>query len=275
MPEAQAALGFTRTPSRTIRGVTRAARGAPSDRAGHGPASGDGRHHPLPRGRAIVIGDPNELSFLFSAGSASTSRSRLSSFTRWRRWTARSSSIPRLSKLAYANVQLMPDPTIPSVRPGRVIARPSASPKQRSLVISISRAALDDLGLRWADSLPARSGARGAGEDEPGARDTRRRTGNASSRCSTRLTALEFQNAVVLDDVLVVLQRAEMTTRMAAEIERDCIELGAEARLIQMQLHDCRRGSRGARDGRPRLPRRWTRPARRACARGAACAAVP
>ena len=34
----------------------------------------------------------------------------------------------------------------------------------------------------------------------------------------TRLTALEFQNAVMLDDVLVVLQRAEMTTRMA---ERD------------------------------------------------------
>jgi diadenylate cyclase len=52
----------------------------------------------------------------------------------------------------------------------------------------------------------------------------------------TRLTALEFQNAVVLDDVLVVLQRAEMTTRMAAEIERDCVELGAEGRLIKMQL---------------------------------------
>jgi diadenylate cyclase len=54
----------------------------------------------------------------------------------------------------------------------------------------------------------------------------------------TRLTALEFQNAVMLDDVLVVLQRAEMTTRMAAEISRDCVELGAEARLIQMQLHE-------------------------------------
>jgi diadenylate cyclase len=54
----------------------------------------------------------------------------------------------------------------------------------------------------------------------------------------TRLTALEFQNAVVLDDVLVVLQRAEMTVRMAAEIERDCVELGAEARLIRMQLQE-------------------------------------
>jgi diadenylate cyclase len=35
-----------------------------------------------------------------------------------------------------------------------------------------------------------------------------------------------------------VLQRAEMTKRMAAEIDRDCIELGAEARLIRMQLQE-------------------------------------
>jgi diadenylate cyclase len=52
----------------------------------------------------------------------------------------------------------------------------------------------------------------------------------------TRLTALEFQNAVVLDDVLVVLQRAELTTRMAEEIERNCVELGTEGRLIRMRL---------------------------------------
>ncbi len=54
----------------------------------------------------------------------------------------------------------------------------------------------------------------------------------------TRLTALEFQGAVTLDDVLVVLQRAEMTTRMAEEIERNCIELGEEGRLIRMQLDE-------------------------------------
>ena len=54
----------------------------------------------------------------------------------------------------------------------------------------------------------------------------------------TRLTALEFQSAVILDDVLVVLQRAEMTTRMAEEIERNCVELGEEGRLIRMQLDE-------------------------------------
>jgi diadenylate cyclase len=53
-----------------------------------------------------------------------------------------------------------------------------------------------------------------------------------------RLTALEFQNAVTLDDVLVVLQRAAMTSRMAERIERDCVELGSEGRLIRMQLEE-------------------------------------
>src|SRR5947199_7378047 len=54
----------------------------------------------------------------------------------------------------------------------------------------------------------------------------------------TRLTALEFQNAVVLDDVLVVMQRAQMTIRIAAYIERDCVELGAEGRVIRMRLDE-------------------------------------
>ena len=42
----------------------------------------------------------------------------------------------------------------------------------------------------------------------------------------------------MLDDVLVVLQRAEMITRMAARIMRDCIELGTEGRLIRLQLEE-------------------------------------
>src|SRR5207237_920799 len=46
----------------------------------------------------------------------------------------------------------------------------------------------------------------------------------------TRLTALEFQNAVMLDDVLVTLQRAELTTRMAEEIERACVRTSRACR---------------------------------------------
>ena len=55
---------------------------------------------------------------------------------------------------------------------------------------------------------------------------------------SARLTALEFEGGGVLYDVLAVLQRAEMVTRMAVEVERYIVELGTEGRLIEMQLEE-------------------------------------
>ena len=41
-----------------------------------------------------------------------------------------------------------------------------------------------------------------------------------------------------LHDVLTVLQRSELVTRMAVEIERYIVELGTEGRLIEMQLEE-------------------------------------
>jgi diadenylate cyclase len=55
---------------------------------------------------------------------------------------------------------------------------------------------------------------------------------------SSRLTALEFEGGGVLYDVLSVLQRAELVTRMAVEVERYIVELGTEGRLIEMQLEE-------------------------------------
>src|SRR5204863_8781073 len=55
---------------------------------------------------------------------------------------------------------------------------------------------------------------------------------------SSRLTALEFEGGGVLYDVLPVLQRAELDTRMAVEVERYIVELVTEGRLIEMQLEE-------------------------------------
>jgi diadenylate cyclase len=132
----------------------------------------------------------------------------------------------------------MPDPTIPSAETGTRHRTAERVAKQtNALVISISqqretvtlfvgqnRYQLDEI----ADLLAKTNQALHTLETY------RQRL----EQVLTRLTALEFQSAVMLDDVLVVLQRAEMTTRMAAEIERDCVELGSEARLIRMQLHE-------------------------------------
>ncbi|NLW46204.1 MAG: DNA integrity scanning protein DisA [Firmicutes bacterium] len=52
------------------------------------------------------------------------------------------------------------------------------------------------------------------------------------------LSALEFENLVTLSDVAAVVQRAEMVSRIAAEIRRYICELGAEGRLVSMQLEE-------------------------------------
>ena len=57
-------------------------------------------------------------------------------------------------------------------------------------------------------------------------------------RLSRRLSEQERQGSVALHDALAVLQRAELVTRMATEVERYIIELGTEGRLIEMQLEE-------------------------------------
>ena len=51
---------------------------------------------------------------------------------------------------------------------------------------------------------------------------------------------------MTLHDVLTVLQRSELVTRMAVEIERYIVELGTEGRLIEMQLEETMVGVAGA-----------------------------
>jgi diadenylate cyclase len=57
-------------------------------------------------------------------------------------------------------------------------------------------------------------------------------------RVTARLTTVEMAGAATLHDVVTVLQRAEMLLRTANEVERYIIELGAEGRMIEMQLEE-------------------------------------
>jgi diadenylate cyclase len=141
-----------------------------------------------------------------------------------------------LSKLAYANVQLMPDPTISSNETGTRHRTAERVAKQTgALVISISqqRETVTIFQGRQRYQLDPVPTVLAKTNQALATLDTYR---TRLEQVLTRLTALEFQNAVVLDDVLVVLQRAELTTRMAEEIERNCVELGSDGRLIRMRL---------------------------------------
>ncbi|MHB8470702.1 MAG: DNA integrity scanning diadenylate cyclase DisA [Gaiellaceae bacterium] len=189
-------------------------------------------------GALIVLGDPQELAFLYSGGLRLDAPFRPQLLYELAKMDGAIIVDPHVKRLAWANVQLMPDPTIPSDETGTRHRTAERVAKQTgALVVSVSqqretvtvfvgpaRYQLDPV----ADVLAKTNQAVGTLETY------RQRL----EQVLTRLSALEFQNAVVLDDVLVVLQRAEMTSRMAERIQRDCVELGSEGRLIRLQLEE-------------------------------------
>jgi diadenylate cyclase len=189
-------------------------------------------------GALIVVGDPNELSFLYSGGIRLDAPFRPQLLYELAKMDGAIIVDETIKRLAWANVQLMPDPTIPSNETGTRHRTAERVAKQTgALVVSVSqqretvtifvgpaRYQLDPV----ADVLAKTNQALGT-------LDTYRQR---LEQVRTRLTALEFQNAVVLDDVLVVLQRAETTSRMAQRLTRDCVELGGEGRMIRLQLEE-------------------------------------
>jgi diadenylate cyclase len=234
-----AELGFTRSPSdddprrdpHLLAAIETIAPGTPIRQA----VDDVIRSH---EGALIVIGDPVELSFLYSGGIRLDAPFRPQLLYELAKMDGAIIVDAAIKRLAWANVQLMPDSTIPSEETGTRHRTAERVAKQTgALVVSVSqqretvtvfvgpgRYQLDPV----ADVLAKTNQALGTLETY------RQRL----EQVLTRLTALEFQNAVVLDDVLVTLQRAEMTSRMAERITRDCVELGSEGRLIRLQLEE-------------------------------------
>src|SRR5438105_11757753 len=232
-------LGFTRTPSEDdprrdphlLAAIEKIAPGTPLRQA----VDDVIRSH---EGALIVLGSPQELSFLYSGGIRLDAPFRPQLLYELAKMDGAIIVDTTVKHLAWANVQLMPDPTIPSEETGTRHRTAERVAKQTgALVVSVSqqretvtifvgpaRYQLDPV----ADVLAKTNQALGT-------LDTYRQR---LEQVLTRLTALEFQNAVVLDDVLVTLQRAEMTSRMAERIRRDCVELGSEGRLIRLQLEE-------------------------------------
>jgi diadenylate cyclase len=232
-------LGFTRTPSeddprRDSNLLEAIAKVAPGMELRQGVDDVIRSHE----GALIVIGDPNELAFLYSGGIRLDAPFRAQLLYELAKMDGAIIIDSAVKRLAWANVQLMPDPTIPSDETGTRHRTAERVAKQTgALVVSVSqqretvtifvghaRYQLDPV----ADVLAKTNQALGTLETYK----------QRLEQVLTRLTALEFQNAIVLDDVLVVLQRAEMTSRMAERITRDCVELGSEGRLIRLQLEE-------------------------------------
>src|SRR5438094_6870246 len=189
-------------------------------------------------GGLLVIGEQEELSFLFSGGIKLDVDYTPALLYQVAKMDGAITLSANATKIAMANVQLMPDPTILSLETGtrhRTAERvskqtdvPVIAVSQRREVVAVyvdgAKYILEDIPVVLAKANQALA--------------TLDKYRTRLDQVSTRLTALEFEGGVTLHDVLTVLQRSELVTRMAVEIERYIVELGTEGRLIEMQLEE-------------------------------------
>jgi diadenylate cyclase len=189
-------------------------------------------------GGLIVIGDPEEVSFLFSGGINLDIDYTPALLYQVAKMDGAIVLNEQATNIVCANVQLMPDPTILSSETGtRHRTAERVSKQTDALVVAISErrdvVSLYLGGMKYIlQDIPAVLAKANQGLatlDKYRAR---------LDSVSTRLTWLEFEGGTVLYDVLSVLQRAELVTRMAVEVERYIVELGTEGRLIEMQLEE-------------------------------------
>ncbi len=143
-----------------------------------------------------------------------------------------------LKKIISANIQLIPDSSIPTFETGTRHRTAQRVAKQTgNVVVAISQRRnvitvyKDDIKyvLRDSSIILARSNQ---------ALQTLEKYVSVLDRVVSNLNLLEFQDLATLFDVLTVIQRTEMVMRVVAEIQRYICELGNEGRLISMQLNE-------------------------------------
>jgi diadenylate cyclase len=189
-------------------------------------------------GGLIVLGDPDDISFLFSWGIKLDLDYTPAVLYQVAKMDGAIILDAEATKIAFANVHLMPDPTILSTETGtrhRTAERVSKQTSALAIAISERREVVSLYVEGTKYILPEIPAVLAKANQGLATLDKYRAR---LDQVSGRLNALEFEGGGVLYDVLSVLQRAEMVTRMAVELERYIVELGTEGRLIEMQLEE-------------------------------------
>lgn len=146
-------------------------------------------------------------------------------------------------RIRKANVQLLPDPEIPTDESGmrhrtaqrtsRQIHQPVLSLSASMRMISIYVGEYHHL-VEEPDALLSRANL---------AVDTLDRYSQRLDEVLQTLTVLEMRDAATVRDVATVMQRMEMIRRITTEINGYLEELGSSGRLLALQVDDLVRGS--------------------------------
>jgi diadenylate cyclase len=189
-------------------------------------------------GALLVLSDAPEVLAICSGGflvDAPYSPQRLSELAKMDGAIIISSD---LSRIARANVHLVPDPTVPTSETGT--RHRTAERVARSLDVPVVSAS-EEMGVINVYA----GGSKHQLQEISRLLDRANQALQTLERYKARLddaianlTAVEVEDVVTLRDVVTVVQRGEMVHRIADEIETMIIELGLDARLLRLQLDE-------------------------------------
>ncbi len=190
------------------------------------------------RGALIVVGDGPEVLAICSGGfllDAEFSPQRLSELAKMDGAIILAADA---SRIARANVHLVPNPNVPTSETGT--RHRTAERVARSInvpVISVSEDMSVIAVYHGTTKHPLELSARLLNRANQ-AIQTLERYKNRLDAVSGSLSALEVEDLVTVREVVTVLQRTEMVRRIAEEIHGHILELGADGRLIRLQLEE-------------------------------------
>ncbi|MFD4368915.1 DNA integrity scanning diadenylate cyclase DisA [Rhodococcus sp. NPDC058521] len=142
------------------------------------------------------------------------------------------------SRIVRANVQLVPDPKLPTVESGtrhRAAERtamqtgyPVVSVSQSMSIVSVYASGIRHV-IDGSATILSRANQAVATLERYKAR---------LDEVTRQLSVVEIEDFVTLRDALTVVQRLEMVRRVSVEIEQDVLELGTDGRQLALQLEE-------------------------------------
>jgi diadenylate cyclase len=193
-------------------------------------------------GALIVIGDGPEVLNVCSGGfllDAAFSPQRLFELAKM---DGAVILAPDASRIARANVHLVPDSAVPTSETGT--RHRTAERVARSLgvpVLSVSER-MASIAVYVGDNKHPLTPIPRLVNRADQAIEALQRYKSRLETVSASLSALEIEDLVTVRDVAGVLQRGEMVVRIAGEIDGYLMELGSEGRMIRLQLEELLRG---------------------------------
>jgi len=189
-------------------------------------------------GALVVVGDGPDVLNICSGGfllDAAFSPQRLSELAKM---DGAIILAPDATRIARANVHLVPNPNVPTSETGT--RHRTAERVARSIDVTVVSVSEDQqvIAVYVGDEKHPLQPIPILLSRANQALQTLERYRNRLDDVTAALSALEVEDLVTVRDVVTVLQRTEMVSRIAEELSSDIVELGTDGRLIKLQLDE-------------------------------------